>query len=525
MHDQCRGIFCSGCARLAILCSLPGLFLVGCGGPRTIVDNVPQLSKVTVAPTTPSVALGEKIQVTATGIFSDGSSKDVTETAAWTTGSPRVASISPSGLVTSRSIGTSALTASTGSLSATTNLTVSKAALASLTVGPSSVSTNIGTTTQLKATGLYTDGSSQDVTTSVTWTSSEPGIAAVADTGIATAKAAGAASLTASSGSSKASCQLTVLPAALVSISVSSDRTTIPLGSKAQFTALGTYSDGSKHDLTSSATWSNSPAGIVTIDVPGLATGRAIGTARVKAAAGSIEGTGTLNVSAAQLVSIDIAADKAVMPLGTSQLLAAQGAYTDRSTKDLTKSVSWSSDSATSVDVAGSGEAVAKALGSATITATTAGISGRVALTVSSPALISITVSPDKPTILLAGHLQLGALGSFTDGAKDITSQVTWTVDDPAIAGIGSDGDAIALKVGSTSVQANLSGVVGATTLIVQPVAFINYFSSALNGSDFKSRWWRRQRMHHAVCIRSRPANGGVLWLPRLAGWPPHPLA
>ena len=55
-------------------------------------------------------------------------------------------------------------------------------------------------------------------------------------------------------------------------------------GSTLQFTAIGTYLDGSKADITSQVTWTSSNTNIVTISSIGMATGVAPGSANITAA-------------------------------------------------------------------------------------------------------------------------------------------------------------------------------------------------------------------------------------------------
>src|SRR5260370_42419182 len=100
------------------------------------------------------------------------------------------------------------------------------------------------------------------------------------------------------------------MAAARVAISGGQDRSAVPLGTTAQLRAHGVYTDGSTHDLTSSASWSSSPQGVVEVSTSGLATGLKIGTATVNARSESITGAGTLTVSAAQLTSIAITSGK-----------------------------------------------------------------------------------------------------------------------------------------------------------------------------------------------------------------------
>src|SRR5208283_2109984 len=90
----------------------------------------------------------------------------------------------------------------------------------------------------------------------------------------------------------------------LVSVAVTPANPSIAAGTQQQFTATGTYSDGSKQNLTSSATWTSSATSVATISSGGLATGVAPGSTTIQATSGSINGSTGLTVTAPKLVSI-----------------------------------------------------------------------------------------------------------------------------------------------------------------------------------------------------------------------------
>ena len=90
---------------------------------------------------------------------------------------------------------------------------------------------------------------------------------------------------------------------ALVSIQVTPVNPSIPAGRTQQFTATGTFSDGTLRDLTATATWSSSSTSVARITnggiQSGLATGVAAGTTTIAARSGSVSGSTTLTVTPA----------------------------------------------------------------------------------------------------------------------------------------------------------------------------------------------------------------------------------
>lgn len=74
----------------------------------------------------------------------------------------------------------------------------------------------------------------------------------------------------------------------LMSITITPNDENIILSETQQFTAIGTYSDDSTADITSSVTWNSSDSSITTLDTSGLATSLTVGIATITASLDSI---------------------------------------------------------------------------------------------------------------------------------------------------------------------------------------------------------------------------------------------
>src|SRR5205823_3877934 len=97
--------------------------------------------------------------------------------------------------------------------------------------------------------------------------------------------------------------------------------------------------------------------------------------------------------------------------------------------------------------------------GSAAITATLGAVSGAAKIVVTTATLTRIDITPANPSVPLATNVQLRAQGTYSDGSSiDITTSVTWSTDNAAIATIGnaagSNGLATGNAVGSTGAHA-----------------------------------------------------------------------
>ncbi|HTG81696.1 MAG TPA: Ig-like domain-containing protein, partial [Geobacteraceae bacterium] len=116
--------------RFLMIALLMAISLAGCGGGTTPVTLV----SLTITPANPSIAPGTSLQFRVAGTFSDGSAQDMTTSAAWSSSNSGVATITTGGLATAVTAGTTTITASVGTLSASTLLT--SAALQAIALTP-----------------------------------------------------------------------------------------------------------------------------------------------------------------------------------------------------------------------------------------------------------------------------------------------------------------------------------------------------------------------------------------------------
>jgi trimeric autotransporter adhesin len=384
----------------------------GISGTTTLTVTPAILKSIAITPTNPSVANGTSRQFTATGTFSDNTTQDLTASVSWNSSNTGAATISNTagsqGLAASAATGSTTITATLGSIAGSTTLTVTPATLVSIAITPTNPNIAKGTGKQFTATGTYSDGTTQNLTTTATWNSSSSGIATISNAagsqGLATSAATGSTTITATLGSISGSTTLTVTPATLVSIAITPTNPSIAKGTGKQFTATGTYSDGTTQNLTTTATWSSSSSGIATISnaagSQGLATSVAAGSTTIKATSAGISGSTTLTVTQAVLVSIAITPSSQTISAGTTKQFTATGTYSDGTTQNLTTTATWSSSSsgiATISNAAGSqGLATAVAAGTTTIMAVSGSISSTAALTVTGNNTVTLTW--DAPT-------------------------------------------------------------------------------------------------------------------------------
>ncbi|KTD53578.1 protein with a bacterial immunoglobulin-like domain protein [Legionella santicrucis] len=456
-------------------------------GSTTLTVTAAILNSITVTPVNPSIANGTNLQFTATGNFSDGAAYDLTGVVAWTS-STNAAAISNAagskGLAVGTNPGTTAITATFGSVSGSTTLTVTAATLNSITVTPVNPSIANGTNLQFTAIGNYSDGSAQDITTMVTWNSSLLNVATISNAagseGLAKSVSPGATTITATLGSTSGTTNLTVTAAVLTTIEVLPLNRSIASGTTQQFIAIGLYSDGTHRLLTDQVTWASSTPSVAPISnatgSKGLAAGIQVGSTVITASLNSVSGNTTLTVTAATLSTIEVKPVSQSIANGTTLQYTATGVYSNRTTQDLTNSVTWSSSnpSIATIDNATGSKGLATALavgGPTTISASLNGVTGNASLTVTPATLTSISLSPNNTTLASGLTLQYTATGHYSDNSiQDITTQVVWSTVNQSVAVIsnadGSKGLLTAVgSSGTTTVNATLDSVIGSTNI------------------------------------------------------------
>src|SRR6266436_4892753 len=267
--------------------------------------NTGRRPAITIQPVTATCG---SLQYAATGLLSNGSTQDLTSTATWTSSSTSVATVNSTGLASGIGLGTTNIGASFNGVTATSEpLGVDQ--LNSIAVSPSPATVPQGSSVQFTAIGNFTfaaGGTSDlDVSSQVTWASSNTAVATVDNTGNATAVAAGGPiNITATSCDGMVgTATLIVGAAAPQGLQLSPAAPTISTGTTTLFTAVELLSDGTTQPLTGAVTWTSSTTTTATIDMnTGMALGLAVGvpsTITATEAGTGFTGTATLTVQAA----------------------------------------------------------------------------------------------------------------------------------------------------------------------------------------------------------------------------------
>jgi Bacterial Ig-like domain (group 2) len=251
-----------------------------------------------------TMVAGKALQFTATGIYSDGSSATIANPAIiWLSDNPAVINIATSGLATGVAAGVANVGAKIGTVSSSSwTVTVSGArTLVSAYLGSTgSANTMVaGKTLQFTATGIYSDGSSATVANAaIIWSSGNPAVLNIASSGLASAAAAGVANVSAKIGTVSSSPWTVTVSGARTLVSAylrsKGNANTLVVGQTLQFTAYGTYSDGSVGTLPDSqgdtvTGWNTSNPSVAKVSSGGNASATGAGTVNVGATIGGLQ--------------------------------------------------------------------------------------------------------------------------------------------------------------------------------------------------------------------------------------------
>jgi hypothetical protein len=434
------------------------------------------LVSIVVTPSGVSLAPNATQQYTAMGTYADSSTKNITSSVTWSASTG--ATITAGGLATAVTANSTVtiMATDTSGISGSTTLTVTNP-LVSIAVTPANPSIAAGTNQQFIATGTYADNSTQVLTSTATWASSNTGVATISNSpgtqGLASALAAGPTNITASyQGVTSPADVLTVTSATLLSIAVTPANQQIVFQTQQQYTAIGTFSDTTTQDITGSVTWASSDTAHLTITNTGLATGVAAqpNPITISATKGSVSNSTTATVVAATVSSIAITPGTATLANGTSRQYTAIATLANGSTLNVTSQASWSTSnpSAATVGIHTGLVKGAAAGGTSTITATYNGVSSNFVLTVNVVTVNSLTVTPVSPTIPVGVSQRFSATAVFSDSSvQDITLDATWGSSNTGVATVSTIGNAFSFSSGSTTITAGFGGATGSATLNV----------------------------------------------------------
>lgn len=353
--------------------------VAACSSDDGPVDPPPpaQVASVEVTPQSVAVnALGEMVEFSAVARDADGSTlPDVPIT--WSSSDDAVATVDGNGVATAQGNGTAMIVATAEGESGSGELVVEQE-VTGVSVEPDVASLAEGDVLEFSAAAV--DANGNPVTgAEVVWSSTDPEVVTVDETGLAEAVGRGEARVLAEVDEFVGEAQVTVRARA-AAVAVSPESATFgSLGDTSQFEASATDADGEPIEGVI-FTWSSSDSEVVTVDETGLAEAVANGEATIRAEVDDEAGTAAVTV-AQGVASVQVSPDSASVEEGDT--IRFQASAEDANGNEVAGAeIEWSSSDEAVATVDQEGLATAVGEGTAEITAASTGVEGSAVLVV-----------------------------------------------------------------------------------------------------------------------------------------------
>ncbi|WP_438446012.1 Ig-like domain-containing protein [Gorillibacterium sp. sgz5001074] len=393
-----------------------------------------------------SLRTGGNAKLKLMALFEDGTLVDVADKAEWESDNEQVAD-ALKGQVTAYGSGTAAITAHYGTKSASVNVEVEVAKL--LTVSDSNVFLKEGDTRAVTVKATYADGTSEDVTDRVNWTSDRDSVAYAAD-GLIYGYSTGQAALTARYGSRTASVSVDVgVPRQLTSGTVSYQ---LRKGASQAVEITALYLDGTTEKITDKVEWSSEDESVA-YAAKGKIYGLSAGTTVLTASFGgkSI----SFDVSVDTVRKLAVTPEAMTLRTEESKAFKLTVTYADGSTEDVTSLAQWSTDHKEIVSL-DKGTVTGKAPGQATVTA----VYGTESVSMSVGVSLVKRLELSETDLFLhkngTGSVKLTAY--YADGtSENVTSKAVWSSGNESVA-YADHGSVTAAATGQTTITAAYGG-------------------------------------------------------------------
>ncbi len=468
----------------------------------TIVTVTPvPVATVTVSPNTGTVVSGQTLQLSATTASATGQTL-TGRVVTWTSSASQIATVSSTGSVSGVAAGAVTITATSEGRTGSARLTITDIPVSEVRVTPNTATVAAGRTTQL--TAVVVDANNTVLPRAVAWTTDQPAVATVSQSGLVTAINNGAARISASAGGVSGVATVTVTAVPVATVRITPNGGNLVVGRTLQLAA--TAVDGQGNDLPGRViTWISGAPSVATVAQDGVVTAIGPGSAVVFAATEGVSASVNITVSNVGVASVQISPPSGTVPQGQSLQLSATAR--DAAGNILTgRPVVWTSSNEAIATVGSTGRVVGIGAGATTITATVDGVAASGTFTVTPLPVGIVSVSPATSTLIAGQTVQL-QVNLFAANGTPLASQgrvVSWTSVTPAVATVSPFGVVTAVANGQAAINATVEGIIGSALVTVSaiPVASVTLAPASVTLNQGQSA---------AVAATARDASGNVL--------------
>jgi uncharacterized protein YjdB len=291
----------------------------------------------------------------------------------WSSSDESVATVDGAGVVTATGVGTASVTASAAGVRSSIDVIVIAPRVATIEI---TAPTEMRSGSRATLTGRPLDRHGNALETTVTWTSRNPAVATISDTGGVIANRRGAAVIVAESEGVARAVTITILAAPVVDVVIDGVPRALGVDGKATLRAVVRAARSADDAQTRTVEWRSSDPSIATVSSDGTLTGRAPGIATITASCEGIRGEARVTIVNVLAHSIVVTPPPSPLRLGDTVTLRAS--VYDASGNAISRSVEWRSSDPRVATVDDGGRLVARAEGWAIITVEADGVNTHV---------------------------------------------------------------------------------------------------------------------------------------------------
>jgi hypothetical protein len=403
---------------------------------------------------------GQVRQLSVTASYVDDTISDATGVAVWASSDTSIASIS-GGRLSCLSDGSSEISAGMNGGKASIFVTCSTP---KLTISGITSRNLVGQSISLKATVSFLDQTSEDATTVVHWTVSDPSIVSINSGGTITCNTSGSTQITGYWHVPNTSTNVAGFASIVCSvpdISLSGIPGVFLLGQTKQLHANASYVDGSSSDITGSARWSSSVQKVVGIDQHGVVTCLTVGATQITVSANGSTITSSIVCSSPKLTLSGLTGLNVV---GKAIQLHASSSFIDGTSVDVTADSIWTSSVTQTAAVDTHGFATCASAGTTQISASSQIPDSPLLVTASVPLTCTIpfiTITGITSIVSVGQSTQLNASALYADGSTaNLTNNGNWTAHPTSSAIADVHGVVSCLASGAVQISIAAAGAI-----------------------------------------------------------------
>ena len=368
----------------------------------------------------------------------------------WSSDDESVVTVDAQGLATAAVNGIARVTATSGSQSASAEVTVEQEVTEVGVSRPPTVLEAFGDTVRLSAEAVDANGHAV-AGTAFTWKSSNALVAVVDGAGLVTAVGNGQAEIVAAAGAVSGAADVTVAQQPGTVVVLPASDTLEAFGDTVRLSAEAMDANG--HAVSGTAfTWTTSSALVAVVDSAGLVTAMGNGRAEITAASGAVSGTATVTVAQQPGAVAVTPSTDTLVAFGDTVRLSAEAVDANGHTV-AEVAFAWTSGDTLVAEVDGTGLVTAAGNGVTTVTAASGGVIGDAMVAVMQSA-DSIIVTPAKASIAPWDELRLSAEAMDANGHAVLGASFSWSSSDGAVATVDASGLVYGVAEGVATISA-----------------------------------------------------------------------